>query len=187
VPGTTIDVTDTVDDVETQDSTISCNTIAPDGPPNVSVAANVQNAQGVQAANNATAQIPGQGFVETQAWMVQQFSTNGPEDYKQQGSYADFGNFNYGAVCGGLGYSSTYCQSAAGVALIGRTVALDANNFGTSVVNSLTYDAPFYNGAPGPVNYDGSGTPFVSAPYGDQPGDSGMIAQGYAYQAQGCD
>ena len=169
-------------DVPTQDSTMTCTTLPAVGPPGVSIAANVQTARSMQAVNNATALAPGQGFVETQVWMLMQFSTGGSEDYKQQGQgYVDFGNFNFGAVCGGLGYSLTYCQSAAGTALIGRSQAQNylaavgnAANAGTGVVN------------PG-VTYNGQGVPFVSAPYGDQPEDSEVIAQGYQYDAQGCD
>lgn len=39
--------------------------------------------------------------------------------------YVDAGNFNYGAVCAAMGHSVEYCQSAAGLALIGRSVSLD--------------------------------------------------------------
>jgi hypothetical protein len=79
-------------------------------------------------------------------WMYQQFQTWGPQDYKNQpwggSAYVGFGNFNYGAVCGGVGFSLTYCQSAAGIGLIGRVSSLNylagienAANAGTGVVN----------------------------------------------------
>ncbi|MHB8639107.1 MAG: polymorphic toxin type 44 domain-containing protein [Candidatus Acidiferrales bacterium] len=79
----------------------------------------------------------------------------------------DFGNFNYGAVCGNVGFSLTYCQSAAGLGLMGRTSYKDAE---------------YYLGLGRHYQYNGAGIPFLEAPFGDQPGDAAQIALGYAYQ-----
>jgi RHS repeat-associated protein len=168
-------------DVTTQDSTITCNTIAPAGPvgPNgpVSVAANVQQGQQEQATAEEVSVLPGQESYLLNTWTYQQFQTGGPQDYKNQPwggpGYADFGNFNYGAVCGAEGFSLSYCQSAAGIGLIGRTARLG-------------FVAGLSQSPQTPPTYNGQGVPFISPPYGDQPGDSQMISQGYAYQAQGC-
>jgi hypothetical protein len=77
----------------------------------------------------------------------------------------DFGNFNFGAVCAGIGDSLLTCQSGAGAAHILRFAAL-------TVISVFTQQNP---------QYGGKGIPFLSAPYGDQPADSAMIAAGWAY------
>jgi len=124
-------------------------------------------------------------------WMYATFQTGGPEDYKTSygQSYVEAGNFNYGAVCNAVGFSLTYCQSAAGTALYGRTVMLNEGNALANYndANVANGSGNFSSSASGGANYNGQGIPFVSAPFGDQPGDSQTIAQGYAYQGQGCD
>jgi putative RNase toxin 44 of polymorphic toxin system len=111
---------------------------------------------------------PGGSSYLLNVWLYSQFQTGGPQDYKQYGSqYVDFGNFNYGAVCGAAGMSLEYCQSAAGLGLIGR-VALNNDLYAFHLGRHYTYN--------------GSGIPFISWPYGDQAPDSQEIANGYAYQ-----
>jgi len=129
------------------------------------------NIQQGEAAAAAAAQVPGvSSSYLTSFWLYGQFKTGGPQDYKTsfRGQYADFGNFNYGAVCGATGFSLTYCQSAAGLGLMGRTSYKDAEY-------GLGLSRQHYK-------YNGAGIPFLKAPYGDQPGDADQIAFGYAYQ-----
>jgi hypothetical protein len=83
-------------------------------------------------------------------------TTGSSWDYKQQGEqYVEFGNFNYGATCGAMGYSLYFCQSAAGFARSRRAQSL---------------------GLP-----RGKGVPFITPPYGDQVADQTQIANGYRY------
>jgi len=103
----------------------------------------------------------------TNFWLYEMVNTGAPWDYKQWGQqYVPFGNFNFGAVCAALGNTQAFCQSGAGLALIGRYWLLSlAANEGI-----------------GPYpQYGGAGTPFLAYPFGDQPGDSSMIANGYYY------
>jgi hypothetical protein len=189
-------VTATLDPVQTEDSPLTCTTIAMEGPvgPNgpVSVADNIQQGQQEQSLAEQSAVLSGQESIMLNVWLYGQFATGGPQDYKNQPwggqGYVDFGNFNYGAVCGAVGFSLTYCQSAAGGNLIGRAAYLNvqnaANNYlaGAGAIESGIY-SPSQRGA----SYNGSGVPLISAPYGDQAGDSEVISQGYAFQAQDCD
>jgi hypothetical protein len=102
-------------------------------------------------------------------WLFQQFQTNGPQDYKQSGQqYMDAGNFNFGAVCTSAGHGVGYCQSAAGLGLIGRTLIVNIQRAATGKL---------------PVSTGGAGTPFQDRPYGDQPRDSQQIANGASYAA----
>ena len=177
----TICVTATPTQVPTEDSVVTCNTISPTAPvgPNgpINVGANVQQGQQQQGLAQQSSVLPGQQSYLLNSWMYQQFQTGGDQDYKNQpwggSDYADFGNFNYGAVCGSVGFGLAYCQSAAGVGLIGR-------------VARLGFLAGFSQSPVPPPMYNGQGIPFITSPFGDQPGDSTMIAQGFGYQAQGC-
>ena len=85
-------------------------------------------------------------------WFYNQVKNKGPWDYKQQGSqYQDFGNFNYGAT-GAAGFSSGVLLRMAGRA---------QRQAGTS--------NPAW------------GSPWGSAPYGDDPADQQIIKQGIDY------
>ena len=91
------------------------------------------------------------------AWFYNMVNTSGPWDYKQQGDqYTDFGNFNYGATCGAIGWPLYFCQGAAGLAHDYR-----AFNLGLPL---------------------GNGIPYLIPPYGDQAADQDQIANGYYYQ-----
>lgn len=87
------------------------------------------------------------------AWFFQQVRNRGPWDYKQSGSgYADFGNFNYGAVGYAIGIPEVILLRAAGWA---------QSRAGTS--------ASVW------------GTWWGESPYGDDPMDQNMIAAGISY------
>jgi RHS repeat-associated protein len=117
----------------------------------------------------------GDGQILTNAYLYDQFHTGGPQDYKTSDGpqYADFGNFNFGAVCGGMGFSLTYCQSAAGTGLLLRVGTQNA-------LHDLHVPGHQHH------TYNGAGIPFIIPPFGDQPADSTQIAAGYAYQSAGC-
>ena len=108
-------------------------------------------------------------------YLYNEFHTGGPQDYKTSHGtqYADFGNFNFGAVCGAMTNSLTYCQSAAGLGLMGRVARLNAEH-------DLHIPGARHQ------QYTGAGIPFITAPFGDQPADSAEIAAGYSYQSAGC-
>jgi len=97
------------------------------------------------------------------------FRTGGAFDYKSTyggagwgnpDQFVDYGNWNFGFVCG-ANYSSLFCQSAAGANRMWRTAMQRKNPFG-------------------------SGVPFVKAPYGDQAADDQQIRNGIQAQASGC-
>jgi Bacterial toxin 44 len=149
----------------------------PLAPPNANLCTNIAKGAGVGVGASVGFSIGGVpsplsgafGSVAANVWLADAFQTGGQFDYKTQygNSYANFGNFNFGAVCQSIGDSQTFCQSGAGLALMGR-VAL----------RTAAGKHPVYNG---------QGVPFFSPPYGDQPGDSAMIAAGYEYaEQQGC-
>lgn len=134
----------------------------------------------VAAGKNNVGQTDNPDVASTQfgfeiGYLYGEFHTGGPQDYKTSDGpqYADFGNFNFGAVCGAMTGSLTYCQSAAGLGLLGRV----------GIQNSL-HDLHVPHRPH--LQYNGEGVPFITPPFGDQPADSAEIAAGYAYQAAGC-
>ena len=90
------------------------------------------------------------------------FRTGATFDYKTSngGQYVDYGNWNFGYVCG-ANYSSSFCQSAAGAARMWRSAMQGQNPFG-------------------------GGFPFLKSPYGDQVPDNQQIRNGTQAQASGC-
>jgi hypothetical protein len=90
------------------------------------------------------------------------FVTGGTFDYKASGhdEYVDYGNWNFGYVCG-ANYPALFCQSAAGGNRMWRAATQGTNPFG-------------------------SGIPFVKSPYGDQAADNQQIQNGIQAQASGC-
>ncbi|MGH9739305.1 MAG: RHS repeat-associated core domain-containing protein [Candidatus Acidiferrales bacterium] len=145
----------------------------PTHPATTNVNANIAAAQ--QHVNNTDNPDAASGeFGAETAYLYDQFRTGGTEDYKDPGhpEYTDFGNFNFGAVCGAMMGSLGYCQSAAGLGHILRFGRLDAE-----------YSSGLRNRQP---QYGGAGVPFLTPPFGDQPADSAEIAAGYAYQSAGC-
>ncbi|HVB85370.1 MAG TPA: polymorphic toxin type 44 domain-containing protein [Candidatus Dormibacteraeota bacterium] len=145
--------------------------------PNHPATANV-NAN-VSAGKNNVGQTDNPDIASTQfgfeiGYLYGEFHTGGPQDYKTSDGpqYADFGNFNFGAVCGGMGFSLTYCHSAAGLGLMGR-VAFRNSEYALHISSQHE-------------QYNGAGIPFLTPPFGDQPADSAEISAGYAYQAAGC-
>jgi len=96
-------------------------------------------------------------------YLAQQFTRKGDWDYKSRQpkgtpAYAqamEFGNFDFGAVLAGLGFSLNFTQSAAGIAQM--------------------YFC--YRGGS-----CGTGVPFFQYPYGDQAGDQQQIMAGYNYE-----
>jgi hypothetical protein len=121
--------------VDTEDSTIACNTVAPNAPAGtgVSVNADIATAQGAyfkgQAVNAATGTTLGSAGAD--AWWVSQVAPWGNWDYKEQwnpacgndegclANNAYFGNFDYGATCYTMGMSQETCQRGAGAAAYG--------------------------------------------------------------------
>jgi RHS repeat-associated protein len=96
-------------------------------------------------------------------YLTGQFSPKGGWDYKNKekrgtpgySQAMEFGNFDFGAVLAGLGFSLTFTQSAAGIAQI--VICISGGSCGT-------------------------GVPFVQYPYGDQAGDQRQIMAGYNYE-----
>jgi RHS repeat-associated protein len=90
------------------------------------------------------------------------FRTGGTFDYKttQGQQYVDYGNWNFGYVCG-ANYPALFCQSAAGANRMWLATTTGHNPFG-------------------------SGIPFVRPPYGDQGPDNQQIRNGIQAQASGC-
>ena len=96
-------------------------------------------------------------------YFIETFKTGGAFDYKttySNDNYTDYGNWDFGYVCGGH-FSSLTCQSAAGVARMARAITHGRNPLG-------------------------SGIPFVKAPYGDQARDNQQIRNGIQAQSSGC-
>lgn len=88
--------------------------LAPSG---VTVAANIAV---------ATAYAVNHSALESYVWFFNQVRNGGPWDYKQQGNYQGFGNFNYGATGRAMGIPETVLHNMAGVAqLIAGTSASD--------------------------------------------------------------
>jgi hypothetical protein len=97
------------------------------------------------------------------------FKTGGPFDYKNTyggagwgnpNQFVDYGNWNFGYVCG-ANYPALFCQSAAGANRMSR-----ASGKGQKVF--------------------GNGIPFVKSPFGDQKADNQQIINGIKAQASGC-
>lgn len=131
--------------------TCSAQPTIPISPPGVSVDFNIA------ITKDAMWQLQFQNTGTELNWFYNMVNTGNPWDYKQQGEqYVDFGNFNFGATCGAMGYSLYFCQSAAGLARDWRALRLRL-----------------------PL---GSGIPFVIPPYGDQANDQRQIMAGYQYQ-----
>jgi hypothetical protein len=94
-------------------------------------------------------------------FFYQTFRTGGTFDYKTSGDqYVDYGNWNFGYVCG-ANYPALCCQSAAGGNRMFRAAMQGTNPFG-------------------------SGFPFLKSPYGDQAADNQQIRNGIQAQASGC-
>jgi len=94
-------------------------------------------------------------------FFYQTFRTGGTFDYKAGGGqYVDYGNWNFGYVCG-ANYPALFCQSAAGGYRMWRAATQGTNPFG-------------------------SGFPFLKSPYGDQAPDNQQIRNGIQAQASGC-
>ena len=99
------------DDVQTEDFVITCNTLPLTGPPGVSMSVNIMQGQEVsttiRTANSSTGNA-----AALNDWMLHQFWTGGPEDYKTSDgpAYVDFGNFKFGAVCGAVVISLSYSK-----------------------------------------------------------------------------
>jgi RHS repeat-associated protein len=159
-------------DVPTEDSTITCNTVAPNAPAgsNASVSANV--AQTASAVSN--------DYVGTGAFAqwISKVQPQGSWDYAYQYgrtfNNSAFGNFNYGATCAAIGFSLSTCQSGAG--------AVDYMNALGNVVSGNGWTA-------------GPGVPFIypatvngQPDYGDQTNgaENPMVIDGWDYTEQGC-
>jgi RHS repeat-associated protein len=184
-------VTASADPVQTQDSNVTCNTVAPNAPAGsgVSVNANIAATQQVyaigQVVNAATGTNLGSAAAFS-AWFSQ-VPPYGNWDYKQSWNQqcngdqtcmdnnAYFGNFNFGATCEAIGLSQQACQRGAGAAAFGTATA--------SVLGGGAWTA-------GPGNPIGSPAIVNGQPdYGDQPTwqENQAVIQGYNYAAQGCD
>jgi RHS repeat-associated protein len=85
-----------------------------------------------------------------------------PWDYKQQGPYDDFGNFNFGATGAALGYSDSMLLRGAGALKV--------------LERSLRHQ-------PDPPNI---GSPFGDPPYGNEKDKQKMIQAGIDYYKNGC-
>jgi len=85
-----------------------------------------------------------------------------PWDYKQQGPYDDFGNFNFGATGASLGYPDSVLQRGAG---------------GLKVIERRLRHQP----DPPDV-----GSPFGDPPYGNEKDKQEMIRRGIEYYKHGC-
>jgi RHS repeat-associated protein len=178
-------------DVTTQDSTITCNTIAPNAPAGTGVSVNgdiatAQSAYINGAAVNAATHTS-LGSAGADAWWVSQVAPGANWDYKQQwnpacggdqacmDNNAYFGNFDFGATCYTMGMSLQTCQRGAGAAA-----------YATATVNVLRGGG--WTAGPGnPV-----GSPVIAngqPDYGDQPTwqENPAVISGYNYAAQGCD
>jgi len=135
-------------------------TNVPKSPPGESATANLnevnQSTQGMWPA--------------TKLWYLNLvFRTGGAFDYKttygsagwgNPDQFVDYGNWNFGYVCGG-NYPTLFCQSMAGSARMWRSAGQGKNPFG-------------------------NGIPFLKAPYGDQARDSQQIQSGSQAEASGC-
>ncbi len=128
-----------------------------DNPPPIPVAPQgVSTDFNLMLTNAAMRQIGGDYTGTQLAWFYDMVNTGEPWDYKLQGEqYVDYGNFNYGATCGAMGWTQYFCQSAAGLAHDWR-----AHNLGRAL---------------------GHGIPFLIPPYGDQSADQDQIAKGHNY------
>ena len=95
-------------------------------------------------------------------FFYQVFKTGGAFDYKTPNDpqYVDYGNWNFGYVCG-ANYPALFCQSAAGGNRMWRAAMQGTNPFG-------------------------SGFPFLKSPYGDQAVDNHQIQNGIQAGASGC-
>ncbi len=169
---------DAPSDLQTQDSNIACNTLAPNAPAGsgASVAANVT------ATSSAFINDPiGTGAA---SWWLDQVKPGGSWDYRAHyGNTFDnsaFGNFNFGATCAAMDFSLSTCQSGAG--------AVDDWNAVKNVAGELWTGQPLTWTA-------GPGIPFIHATtvngqptYGDQTNaaENPMVTQGYDYAQQGC-
>ena len=85
-----------------------------------------------------------------------------PWDYKQQGPFDDFGNFNFGATGAALGYSDAELLRGAG---------------------ALKVLERRYRHKPDPPN---SGSPLGDYPYGNEKDKQEMIRAGIEYYRNGC-
>jgi len=125
----------------------------PTSPPNVDIDWNIQRAR--------TSWSP--------SWFLERLAPGGEMDYKRgKGNkiYEDFGNFNYGAVARGFGFSEETALRAAGLVqiLVDSSIMLK-----TSVEKTKKYIADH-------------GLDFLGGePYGDQKQDQEMIKQGFRY------
>jgi RHS repeat-associated protein len=96
-------------------------------------------------------------------YLAQQFNRKGNWDYKskypagstEHNQAMDFGNFDFGAVLAGLGFTLNLTQSAAGIAQI--VFCMNGGSCGT-------------------------GIPFIQSPFGDQAADQAQIVAGYNYE-----
>ena len=87
-------------------------------------------------------------------WFINQVKTGGPWDYKRgDPTYQDYGNWHFGIVAKAAGFSDRTTLTGAGL-------AHRRDNRG---------------------RYDPTGTPFILAPYWDDPRDQVMIARGINY------
>jgi RHS repeat-associated protein len=132
----------------------------PKGPPGESATANL---------NLVNQSTKGMWPATKLAFFDMVFRTGGPFDYKNtyggpgwgnKDQFVDYGNWNFGYVCGAH-YPSVFCQSAAGWNRMSR-----ARGQGQKVF--------------------GNGFPLLIPPFGDQKADNQQIINGIKAQASGC-
>jgi len=112
---------------------------------------------------NSRQRHPASAISALMFYLAQNFNRQGNWDYKskyqpgtpERNQAMAFGNFDFGAVLAGLGFSLNFTQSAAGLAQI--------------------YFC--YKGGS-----CGTGIPFIQYPYGDQAVDQKQIVAGYSYE-----
>ncbi len=108
-------------------------------------------------------------FAELAEWLYQKVRNKGPWDYKQQGpQYADYGNFNFGAVARELGLNKTQALRLAGWAQV---------KAGTS--------RPSW-GTPGSLFEIFTNADTGTRSYGDDPKDAKQIKRGIKYTNRKC-
>ncbi len=110
-------------------------------------------------------------LVIVSAWWVNQIRPGGAWDYKRQGTYEEFGNFDFGATAAALGVPYYIGQNGAGLVNITSNV----RTFAERILRKL-------NGDTKPLpDWWAHGVPLLQWPFGDDYTDALNINKGYAF------